>query len=136
MKHEIIHTIFDRGGENTAFAQYFVGQSYLNMLSTQGVAIGNVTFAPGCRNNWHIHHASKGGGQILLCTGGRGWYQEEGAARPARCVPGTWSISQQASNTGMGRKRTAGSSIWQWRSQGKAPAMNGVSRSAMRNIPN
>ena len=49
MKHEIIHTIFDRGGENTAFAQYFVGQSYLNMLSTQGVAIGNVTFAPGCR---------------------------------------------------------------------------------------
>ena len=59
MKHEIIHTIFERGGENTAFAQYFVGQSYLNMLSTQGVAIGNVTFAPGCRNNWHIHHASK-----------------------------------------------------------------------------
>ena len=133
MKHEIIHTIFERGGENTAFAQYFVGQSYLNMLSTQGVAIGNVTFAPGCRNNWHIHHASKGGGQILLCTGGRGWYQEEG--QPARAL-GTWSISQQASNTGMGRKRTAGSSIWQWRSQGKAPAMNGVSRSAMRNIPN
>ncbi len=135
MKHEIIHTIFERGGENTAFAQYFVGQSYLNMLSTQGVAIGNVTFAPGCRNNWHIHHASKGGGQILLCTGGRGWYQEEG--QPARALrAGTWSISQQASNTGMGRKRTAGSSIWQWRSQGKAPAMNGVSRSAMRNIPN
>ena len=60
MKHEIIHTIFERGGENTAFAQYFVGQSYLNMLSTQGVAIGNVTFAPGCRNNWHIHHAKNG----------------------------------------------------------------------------
>ena len=135
MKHEIIHTIFERGGENTAFAQYFVGQSYLNMLSTQGVAIGNVTFAPGCRNNWHIHHASKGGGQILLCTGGRGGTQGKGSP-PARCVPGTWSISQQASNTGMGRKRTAGSSIWQWRSQGKAPAMNGVSRSAMRNIPN
>ena len=84
MKHEIIHTIFERGGENTACAQYFVGQSYLNMLSTQGVAIGNVTFAPGCRNNWHIHHASKGGGQILLCTGGRGWYQEEG--QPARAL--------------------------------------------------
>ncbi len=135
MKHEIIHTIFERGGENTAFAQYFVGQSYLNMLSTQGVAIGNVTFAPGCRNNWHIHHASKGGGQILLCTGGWGGTKRKGSP-PARCVPGTWSISQQASNTGMGRKRTAGSSIWQWRSQGKAPAMNGVSRSAMRNIPN
>ena len=135
MKHEIIHTIFERGGENTAFAQYFVGQSYLNMLSTQGVAIGNVTFAPGCRNNWHIHHASKGGGQILLCTGGRGWYQEEG--QPARALrAGDVVHIPAASNTGMGRKRTAGSSIWQWRSQGKAPAMNGVSRSAMRNIPN
>ncbi len=75
-------TMFERGAENTAFAQYFTGQSYLNMLTTEGVAIGNVTFAPGCRNNWHIHHAAKGGGQILLCTGGRGWYQEEG--KPAR----------------------------------------------------
>ena len=75
-------TMFARGAENTAFAQYFVGQSYLNMLTTEGVAIGNVTFEPACRNNWHIHHAAKGGGQILLCTGGRGWYQEE--VRPAR----------------------------------------------------
>ena len=74
--------IFPRGGENTAFAQYFVGRSYLNMLSTQQVGIGNVTFEPGCRNNWHIHHAAKGGGQILLVTSGRGWYQEWG--RPAR----------------------------------------------------
>lgn len=70
--------IFPRGGENTAFARYFVGQSYLNMLTTEGVVIGNVTFEPGCRNNWHIHKASKGGGQILLCTDGRGWYQEWG----------------------------------------------------------
>ena len=52
------------------------------MLSLEGVVIGNVTFKPGCRNNWHIHRAAKGGGQILLCTGGRGWYQEEG--KPAR----------------------------------------------------
>lgn len=52
------------------------------MLSLEGVVIGNVTFEPGCRNNWHIHRAAKGGGQILLCTGGRGWYQEEG--KPAR----------------------------------------------------
>lgn len=74
--------IFDRGPENAAYAQYFVGQSYLNMLSTDGVVIGNVTFAPGCRNHWHIHQAAKGGGQILLCTNGRGWYQEEG--QPAR----------------------------------------------------
>lgn len=69
---------FPRGGANTAYAQYFVGNSYLNMLSTEGVVIGNVTFEPGCRNNWHIHHAAKGGGQILLCTAGRGWYQEWG----------------------------------------------------------
>ncbi len=74
--------IFPRGGENTAFAQYFVGQSYLNMLSLEQVAIGNVTFEPGCRNNWHIHHARSGGGQILLVTSGRGYYQEWG--KPAR----------------------------------------------------
>lgn len=67
------NSIFTRGEKNKAFAQYFVGQSYLNMLSTTGVNIGNVTFEPGCRNNWHIHHK---GGQILLCTAGRGYYQE------------------------------------------------------------
>ena len=57
------------------------------MLTTEGVLIGNVTFEPGCRNNWHIHKADKGGGQILLCTNGRGWYQEWG--KEAReLVPG------------------------------------------------
>ncbi len=70
--------IFPRGEENTAFAQYFVGQSYLNMLSLEQVVIGNVTFEPGCRNNWHIHHAKSGGGQILMVTGGKGYYQEWG----------------------------------------------------------
>ncbi len=74
--------IFGRGPENTAYAQFFVGQSYLNMISLEQVVIGNVTFEPGCRNNWHIHRAKSGGGQILLVTGGRGWYQEEG--KPAR----------------------------------------------------
>lgn len=63
---------FAQGGANTAYARYFVGNSYLNMLSTEGVVIGNVTFEPGCRNNWHIHEAASGGGQILLCTSGRG----------------------------------------------------------------
>ncbi len=77
-----ITDVFPRGGANTAYARYFVGNSYLNMLSTEGVVIGNVTFEPGCRNNWHTHHAAKGGGQILLCTAGRGWYQEWG--KPAR----------------------------------------------------
>ena len=70
--------IFPRGGENTAYAAYFVGKSYLNCLSSQPVFIANVTFEPGCRNNWHIHKAEKGGGQILLITAGRGWYQEWG----------------------------------------------------------
>ena len=68
-------SVFPMGGPNEAFARYFVGQSYLNMLSTEQVAIGNVTFEPKCRNNWHIHHK---GGQILLCTAGRGYYQEWG----------------------------------------------------------
>ena len=75
--------IFPRGEANP-YGQYFVGQSYLNMLSTEQVTIGNVTFEPGCRNNWHIHHAEKGGGQILLVTAGRGWYQEWG--EPARAL--------------------------------------------------
>lgn len=57
------------------FSKYFIGQAHLNMLTTTGVGIGNVTFEPGCRNNWHIHHK---GGQILLVTAGRGWYQEWG----------------------------------------------------------
>lgn len=66
------------GGPNDAYAAYFVGQSFLNMLTTEGVPIGNVTFEPGCRNNWHTHHAASGGGQILICVGGRGYYQEWG----------------------------------------------------------
>lgn len=69
------HMIFPMGEENKAYEKYFVGKSYLNMLSTERVPIGNVTFEPGCRNNWHIHHK---GGQILLCTDGRGYYQEWG----------------------------------------------------------
>lgn len=75
-------SVFPTGGTNDAFAQYFVGQSYLNMLSLEQVVVGNVTFEPKCRNNWHIHHADKGGGQMLLVTAGEGWYQEWG--KPAR----------------------------------------------------
>ena len=78
MTKEQFSTVFPMGAKNDAYAQYFVGQSYLNMLSLDQVIIGNVTFEPGCRNNWHIHHADKGGGQILLVTGGRGYYQEWG----------------------------------------------------------
>ena len=70
--------MFGLGKPNEAYAKYFVGKSYLNPLTKEGVSIANVTFEPGCRNNYHIHHASKGGGQILLCTDGEGWYKEEG----------------------------------------------------------
>lgn len=83
--------VFGRGGANTAFAQYFVGDSYLNPLTVPGecpVFLANVTFEPGCRNNWHIHHATKGGGQLLICTAGEGWYQEEGKDAIS-LVPGT-----------------------------------------------
>ena len=74
-------TIFEKGVPNP-FGEYFSGQSYLAMLTQlNGVGVANVTFEPACRNNWHIHHASKGGGQLLICTAGEGWYQEEG--RPA-----------------------------------------------------
>lgn len=83
-----IDTIFPIGEKNDAFAQYFIGQSYLAPLADLGMSISNVTFEPGCRNNWHIHHASSGGGQILLATAGSGWYQAEGQ-EPISLVPGT-----------------------------------------------
>ncbi len=70
--------VFPIGECNTKFAPYFVGQSYLYPLSDHQIGIYNVTFEPGCRNHWHIHHAQTGGGQILLCVAGRGYYQEEG----------------------------------------------------------
>ena len=72
--------IFGLGAPNEAYAQYFVGKSYLRPLTVPGetVFMANVTFEPGCRNNWHIHKATSGGRQVLLCAGGRGWYQEWG----------------------------------------------------------
>lgn len=73
---------FKIGAKNDAYAQFFIGQSYLNPISKDQIFIGNVTFEPGCRNNWHIHHAKSGGGQILIVTSGRGYYQEWG--KPAR----------------------------------------------------
>ena len=80
--------IFPIGEPNTAYAQYFKGNSYLARVSGEQVSIANVTFEPGCRNNWHIHHATKGGGQMLIGVAGRGWYQEWG--KPAQeILPGT-----------------------------------------------
>ncbi|QGY42732.1 cupin domain-containing protein [Maribellus comscasis] len=72
---------FPLGQKNDAYAQYFTGQSYLAVLTLEGVPSFNVTFEPGCRNNWHVH---QGGGQILFCTAGTGWYREEG--KPAQLL--------------------------------------------------
>lgn len=83
MEKHAASMIFPVGAPNDAFAKYFTGQSYLAPLTGEQVPIHNVTFEPGCRNNWHIHHASRGGGQILVCVGGCGWYQEEGKTAQA-----------------------------------------------------
>ncbi len=74
------HNMFSIGEPNTAYAKYFIGDSFLNPLTDpkKGLFAANVTFAPGCRNSWHIHHAKSGGGQLLICIAGEGWYQEEG----------------------------------------------------------
>ena len=83
--------VFGKGTPNDAFAQYFTGSSFLNPLTVPGqcpIFLANVTFEPGCRNNWHIHKASSGGGQILICTAGEGWYQEQGKDAVS-LVPGT-----------------------------------------------
>ena len=82
--------IFGQGEENTAYAPYFSGTSYIKPLTDpqKTILIANVTFEPSCRNNWHVHHAAKGGGQILLCVDGEGWYQEAGE-KAISLTPGT-----------------------------------------------
>ncbi len=82
------NTIFFPIGEENPYGQFFVGQSYLAPVSTEQVPVFNVTFEPGCRNNWHIHRATSGGGQMLICVGGRGWYQEWGR-QAVEMTPGT-----------------------------------------------
>ena len=80
-KNEFMNeNIFGLGKENIDYAKYFIGKSYLNPLTNpnETIFLANVTFEPSCRNNYHIHHATKGGGQILICTAGEGWYKEEG----------------------------------------------------------
>lgn len=113
--------VFEVGEPNTAFAQYFIGQSYLKMLTTERVGIGNVTFEPGCRNNWHIHHK---GGQILLVTGGRGWYQEWG--KPAQELH-AWRCCEHS----------AGSKTLAWSSKGQlvpASGSRGAGRGSIQRV--
>ena len=130
MNEEKFSTIFPTGAKNEAYAKYFVGQSYLNMLSLDQVAIGNVTFEPGCRNNWHFHHADKGGGQILLVTGGRGYYQELG--KPARELHAGDVVNIPAGVKHWHQR--AGSHIWPLKFLVKTPKTNGASLSMQRNI--
>ena len=90
MRQHAESMVFPIGKPNDGFAQYFKGQSYLASISTDQVGVYNVTFEPTCRNNWHVHHASIGGGQILVCVGGRGYYQEWGKdaveMNPGDCI--------------------------------------------------
>lgn len=79
--------MFPVGKSNDAYAKYFIGHSYIAPIVSEGVPVSNVTFEPGCRNNWHVHHATKGGGQTLICVGGRGYYQEWGK-EPVQMLPG------------------------------------------------
>ena len=82
--------VFPIGQPNDVFAQYFIGKNYFAPVSTEQVGIFNVTFEPGCRNNWHIYHTLEGGGQILVSVAGRGYYQEWGEdaveMNPGDCV--------------------------------------------------
>ena len=87
-KEKFADSIFFPIGEPNPYGQFFVGQSYLAPLPTSQVPVFNVTFEPGCRNNWHIHRATSGGGQMLIGVGGRGFYQEEGK-EAVEILPGT-----------------------------------------------
>lgn len=90
--------IFGMGELNENYSQYFIGNSYLKPLTSKSdyLQISNVTFEPGCRNNWHIHHSTKGGGQVLICVEGEGWYQETGK-EPRALKPG--DIVETPANT-------------------------------------
>ena len=114
-QHEMIFPI---GEPNTAYTQYFIGNSYLAPISKDQVPVSNVTFEPGCRNNWHIHRATKGGGQMLIGVAGRGWYQY-------RFFPVQSSTFRQMSNTGMELQQTVGLLIWPLKYRAKTPLTNG-----------
>lgn len=128
--------VFGLGAPNDAFARYFAGRSYLNPLTRpeDGLFLANVTFEPGCRNNWHIHHASEGGGQLLICTAGEGWYQEEGkeavSLEPGRVIvsPAESSSSRRRSSTGTAPSGTAGSATSPSRCLVRPAPTSGASR--------
>lgn len=121
---------FGIGAPNDAYAQYFVGDSFLHPLTDPKecpVFMANVTFEPGCRNNWHIHHADKGGGQILVCTAGEGVYQEWGK-EPQILHPGDVVYIKPGVKHYPERQQIPGSVILRWNVREKTAAMSGVSR--------
>lgn len=118
--------LFGLGKPNDAFAQYFIGESFLNPLTDpeKTIFLANVTFEPGCRNNWHIHHANEGGGQILLCTDGRGWCQFWGE-EAGSCIRAMSCSSPRASSIGMARQRTDGFRTWPSRHRARVARTSG-----------
>lgn len=129
--------MFGLGSANTDYAKYFIGESFLNPLTDpqKGLFAANVTFEPGCRNNWHIHHASRGGGQLLICTAGEGWYCEEGKEAISLHEGSVVMIPAEV-NIGTERKKTAGSAILRLKSRERTARPNGVSRYPTKNTIN
>lgn len=126
--------MFGKGEPNDAFAKYFVGNSYLNPLvdNTSPIFLANVTFEPGCRNNWHIHHASKNGGQILICTAGYGWYREEGK-EAVSLEPGKVIVIPTNVKHWHGAKKNSWFSHIAIEVPGEDTKMSGVKKFQMRN---
>ena len=116
--------MFGLGQPNWDYAQYFTRTSYRNPLTPPGepISLANVTFEPGCRSHWHIHHAARGGGQVLLCTNGRGWYQAWGSGARELHPGGVAYIP----STGTARPGTAGSATLPWKSLGRAVPPSGA----------
>lgn len=126
--------LFGLGSPNTAYEKYFIGKSYLNPLTGgDTVAMSNVTFEPMCRNNWHIHHADKGGGQILLCTDGFGWYREWNKP-PRKLAPGDVVVIPAGVKHWHGALKTVGFHIFRLGSRVKMPPRNGLKLLPMKSI--
>ena len=124
-KDKYQNSIFFPIGEENPYGELFVGQSYLAPVSTEQVPVFNVTFEPGCRNNWHIHHAKAGGGQMLICIGGRGYYQEWGK-EAVEMTPGTVINIPAEVKHWHGLRRIRGSHISQSKLKEKRQALSGL----------
>ena len=121
---------FPAGAPNTAYARYFTGKSYLTAISTSQVPLFAVSFEPGCRNSWHVHRASRGGGQILVATAGRGYCQIWGE-EPVELHPGDVVHIPATSGTGTARRPTRPSSILRWKCRARTRARRGWNPSPM-----